>query len=366
MAFGRLIWPLIEPVLNATGHVVAGATLTVYANRTTNLVTLYADEGGLTPIANPQTGANGSNAAGRFFVQTKAFWVAQGVLYTLRVDRPDGTFDKIDDISPQGNEFAGSDVPSGSMSIGSADLNLSNTASFVTTRVTVGVGRCRDSLNAVNMVLAAPLTKRIDQAWSAGALGGARLSGALGASQTWHWFLLMNPTTGAVDVGADASPTAPTLPGGYTLFRRLGATLTDSTNAMREFVQFGDWFKLKVRSTDFASTVNNGGPFLRQISAPNGIKVEAELYFQVAGTANTTAYLSGIFDPDFGVPPAYGVSTQWAQTRNAGFKDTTGSDVRGLTAIVRQFTDTNRQVYTFTSDPAELIALGVLGWRDAR
>lgn len=364
-AFGRLIWPLIEPVLNATGQVVAGATLSVYQNRTTTPVTLYADESGVTPIANPQTGVNGSNSAGRFFVQTKAFWVPQGTLYTLRVDRPDGTFDKIDDISPQGGEAAAIDIPGGNMSMAGAPT-LSNNVSFPTTHVSVAVGRCRNSTDAADLILAAPTTKRLDQAWSAGSGGGARLSGSLGANQSWHWFLIRNPTNGTVEVGADQSPTAPSLPAGYTQFRRLGATLTDGTNAVKAFDQFDDFFQLAIRSTDYANQVNNGGPFLRQITVPNGVKVEARMYFIVVGTASLTAYLSGIFDPDEGIPSAFGGATQWAQIRHAGRKDTSGSDVNADTQMVLQSTDANRNVYTFTSDPAELIALGVVGWYDRR
>lgn len=96
---GRLIWPLIEPVLDTIGRVVAGAVLTVYQNRTTTLATIYTDEAMTTPAANPQAGAYASNTAGRFFAQTHMFWAPVTALYTMRVDRPDGTFDVIDDIA---------------------------------------------------------------------------------------------------------------------------------------------------------------------------------------------------------------------------------------------------------------------------
>jgi hypothetical protein len=361
MAAGRLIWPLIEPVLNATGQVVSGAVLTVYANRTTNLATIYADRAMLTAIANPQSGVNASNTAGRFFVQTKAIWLPTGALYTLRVDRPDGTFDVIDDVQPQGDEVASGTSAAESANTG---LELSNSATGLTTHIAMSVGEVADSTRAVNMVLSTPLTKRIDQAWSAGANGGARLSGSLGASQTWHWFII-SKADGTTDVGADQSPTSPTLPAGYVYFRRRGAVLTDATNLIRAFIQVGDIFKLKVRSADFAAQANGAGvPYLRLITVPAGVKVEAEMYFLSTGTANTTAYLSGIYDPDFGVPPAFGGATQWAQVRRGGFKDTSSADVSFDTKIVRQTTDVNRQIYTFSSDTSDVIALGVIGWRD--
>src|SRR6185312_10798911 len=166
---GRLLWALIEPVLDATGHVVSGAVLSVFANRTVTPVTIYADEAGATPIANPQTGVNASNAAGRFFVQTKAIWLPTGALYTLRVDRPDGTFDVIDDVSPQGGEA--SSMAAASMSMAGAST-LSNTATLITTSVTFSVGFCRDSTDTVDLRLSAPMAKRIDQVWGAGTGAG--------------------------------------------------------------------------------------------------------------------------------------------------------------------------------------------------
>lgn len=366
MAAGRLIWPLIEPVLNATGQVVSGAVLSIFANRTTTPVTVYADMAMATPVANPQSGAYASNSAGRFFTQTHVFWVPAGLLYTMRVDRPDGTFDVIDDVSPQGGELVTGGVPGGSMAIGAGQLTLSNTVGALTVMVSVAVGRCRDSTNSVDLVLLAPTSKRVDQTWAFGSSSGLRDAGTLGANQCWHIFIIGGASVTTDAIGS-TSPTSPLLPAGYTYFRRLGAILTDGSNLIRPFVQFGDYFELGIRSTDYAAQSNGGGVgFLRPITVPRGVKTNARLYFQSTGTANTTAYLSGIFDPDHGVPPAFGTSTQWAQVRRGGFKDTTGSDVSFLTVMASCVTDANGNVYTQSSDSSELIVLGVVGWTDLR
>jgi hypothetical protein len=218
----------------------------------------------------------------------------------------------------------------------------------------------------VDMTLLTPMAKRLDQAWAAGTGSGGRLSGTLGASQSWHVFIIAK-ADGTMDVGFDQSVTAPTLPAGYVYFRRLGAILTDSINAIRLFVQFGDYFETALRSTDFAATANGGGvAFLRTLSVPKGKKMGVHLYFQSTGTADTTAYLSGIFDPDHGTPPAFGPSTQWAQVRRGGFKDTTGANISFLTVMADCQTDANGNVYTQSSDASELIVLGVVGWTDKR
>lgn len=246
-------------------------------------------------------------------------------------------------------------------------LTTANSPGNPLTHITITPGQCRDSLNTKNILVAAPLTKRLDQVWAAGdAAGGRDSAPALANGGTWYLFVILNPATAAVDALFSQSPTAPTLPVGYTKFRRIWAVLLEASNTnIRQYIQVGDWCKLKTRSADYAVQANGGAASYRLITVPIGIKVEAELYFQSTGTAGT--YLSGIFDPDFGVPPAYGGATQWAQVRRDAFLQTpTGTYVSYVTTIVRQFTDTTGHVYTFSSDGGDVIALGVLGWRDDR
>lgn len=245
-------------------------------------------------------------------------------------------------------------------------MALSPAIGFTTTRITAQAGVCRDSTNTQRIILAAPLTKRLDQAFVAGANNGGRDTGGLANGQTWHVFAILDPIVGTVDMLFSQSPTAPTMPAPFTRFRRLGAILLDAAaTTIRQFTQVGQEFRLVTRSTDFAATSNGAGtPTLRVITVPNGIKVEALMYFQSTGTANTTAYLSGIYDPDNGVPPAFGVPTQWAQVRRGSILDATSAALSYGTVIARQFTDTAQHVYTFSSDTSDVIALGVIGWRD--
>jgi hypothetical protein len=248
-------------------------------------------------------------------------------------------------------------------------LTMSNTPANPTTQVTIQAGQCRDSINSANIILAAPFIKDLTAVWAAGSGNGGRdLATALAAGQTWHLFLIFKPTTNTVDALFSQSPTAPTLPALYTKFRRIGSIMLDpAATTIRQFLQTGDYFMWKVRSADFAAQANGGGvSYLRVITVPNGIKVEAIMYFQSTGTANTTAYLSGIFDPDFGVPAAFGGPNQWAQVRRGSFLDSTSTALSYGTVIARQFTDTSQHVYTFSSDNLDVIALGVVGYRDER
>ena len=249
-------------------------------------------------------------------------------------------------------------------------LSIANTPGFTTTRITASVGQCRDSTNTANLVLAAPLTKRLDAAWVVGNNEGGRDAGALANGQTWHVFVILKDADDTVDMLFSQSPTAPTMPVGYTKFRRIGAILLEAAaTTIRQFIQIGDFFMLAVRSADYAAQANGGGvPYLRTVTVPAGIKVEAIFYFQSTGTApgDAVAYLSGLYDPDFGVPPAFGGATQWAQVRRLGTWIYPGAWNSYGTVITRQFTDTNKQIYTFSSDTNDVIALGVVGWRDDR
>lgn len=249
-------------------------------------------------------------------------------------------------------------------------LILSNTSGFTTTRVTVSAGQARDSTNSSNLVVVTPITKRLDAVWAAGNNNGGRdTASALANGQTWHVHLIFNPSTLAVDALFSASPTAPTLPSGFTRFRRIGSIILEAAStSIRQFLQIDDWFKLKTRSTDYANAANGSGPYLRQITVPSGVKVEAEIYYQSASSSPsiTNPAFSGLYDPDFGVPAPFGGSTQWAQVRTGDPASSTTLSTRYVTKIIRQFTDSARNIYSYSQDPNDIIAIGVLGWRDDR
>jgi hypothetical protein len=256
----------------------------------------------------------------------------------------------------------------GSMGSGAIfGLITSNAAGATATAINVAAGNCRDGTNSINMQLIAPMTKKIDQVWAAGSGNGMRDTGAIAASQTWHLFVIYNPTTKLVDVLASQSPTAPVLPAGYTYFRRIWSILLDATSAIRQYIQIGDWCRLVTRSADYATQANGGlVAYLRKVTVPNGIKVEAEFFFQSTGAADANPYYSGIYDPDMGVPAAFGVPTQWAQIRRLARYTYPGNWVSYETYVCRQFTDTAQNIYTRSSDNVDVIALGVVAWRDDR
>lgn len=89
MASGYLILPIVEPLLDASGQVVTGATLSWYENGNTSgtLAELFSDAALSDPITNPQV----SDSAGRFYDQATTIWADDAMAYGAVVEFPDGS-----------------------------------------------------------------------------------------------------------------------------------------------------------------------------------------------------------------------------------------------------------------------------------
>jgi hypothetical protein len=107
--------------------------------------------------------------------------------------------------------------------------------------ITTTAGAARDSTSTVDLVGGA-MTKQLDAAWAAGTDAGGRMSAAAIADTTYHFFAIQKDSDESIDYGFDVSPTAPTMPAGYTYFRRLGCILRESS-AIVPFTQLHDYFR---------------------------------------------------------------------------------------------------------------------------
>lgn len=240
-----------------------------------------------------------------------------------------------------------------------------NTPGNLNTHVTMGTGNCRDSTNQRSIPRTAPMTKALNAVWAAGnGNGGRDQAGAPAANETWHVFAILNDTTGATDILFSKSVAAPTLPAGFTFFRRVFSFILDASANIRQWVHIGDWVALKTRGVEWAATSNGvAAGTLRSIGVPTGLKLLVQFYYQSqnVGGSNPNPAFSGIFDPDVGVP-TFGASTQWAQIRAGN----SSVDLRYQTKIIEQWCNTNAQVYTASNDTGDTIAGGVVGWFDYR
>lgn len=129
-------------------------------------------------------------------------------------------------------------------------LETSNSAPDTEHDTLIAEGAARDEANSENLVLAAPLTKRIDATWAAGSgNGGLANNGGLVSLQanTWYHLFLVKTGAGAIDAGWDTSLTAANLlvDCGGTKFKRIWSHWTDGSANIRQYLQHGDecWWK---------------------------------------------------------------------------------------------------------------------------
>lgn len=252
------------------------------------------------------------------------------------------------------------DAALGSALIGSSGhlhgLTLSNNGADAINDIDFAAGKCRDSTDVTNLSGTA-MTKQLDAAWAAGSGAGGRMSAAAIANTTYHCFAIYKHSDGSVDYGFDVSATAPTMPAGYTYFRRIGSILREA-GAIVAFTQFGDVFK-RAAATDRSSTAAAASALLA-LSVPTGIVVAPILNFVLAGTVSVTCTVT--------------IGSAVDGSANIGvikMQTGVGDSVDNTTVVVPSvfYTNTSAQIYfaqTNTAGTPSVSILLTIGWIDTR
>ena len=116
------------------------------------------------------------------------------------------------------------------------DLILSNDTD-VDNDINIAAGKCRDSTDTVDIVLAAEITKQIDSAFVAGNDAGGLDTGAVAAAKVYSMWLIKRSDTGVVDALFSLSMTAPTMPANYDYKRFIGYVWTlDAAATIKPFI----------------------------------------------------------------------------------------------------------------------------------
>lgn len=245
-------------------------------------------------------------------------------------------------------------------------LTIANDVSNPTTQIDISAGQCRDSTNTVDIVLPTGITKDITAVWAVGNLQGMRDSAtALAASQSYAIFVIYNDEDDIVDVLCSQSATNPTLPSGYTYFRRiaflprLGSdNIPPSGTNIPTFYQWGNQFLLYDGNNEYSGQTGSTAQQLKDMLLPLGDKVDGIFYAQVNLSPAATVNFR-VWDPDQGLIPVLGGSGQWAQIRLS----------TNETYLVQRFSmscNTSGQVYVEVSNASATWALKTLGWVDYR
>ena len=164
-------------------------------------------------------------------------------------------------------------------------------ASGSTASYTVGAGEaCPDNSLTQLMSLASSTTKTLT-AWVAGTGNGSLDTGTIATATWYHVHLIAHADGSAVDLLISLSATAPTLPSGYTLRRRIGSIRVTSTGNVYNIIQVGDKFMLPAASQDYGSGSIGAVQHLTTF-APPGVNVEADLAFFGVGGATAGALVT--------------------------------------------------------------------------
>lgn len=103
-----------------------------------------------------------------------------------------------------------------------AGLTYANNAGDATNDLDIAIGSCRDSTDAMDMVLASALTKQSDAAWAVGTNQGALDNIGSAGNNDFYIHLIKRSDTGVVDVLFSLSSTSPAMPTNYDYRRLIG------------------------------------------------------------------------------------------------------------------------------------------------
>jgi hypothetical protein len=233
-------------------------------------------------------------------------------------------------------------------------FTISNAADTVND-ITITAGKCKDSTDAVDIVLGSALTKQLDAAWAAGTNAGGRDTGAI-SDAWWHVFVIMNPTTGVVDALLSLSLTSPTLPSGFTFKRRIGTIQrwVAQFSGIRQMKQVGDYFEWVNSLYDVSGVVlTTGANTFGVLSVPPAMKLRANAGYSVSHSAGAVNVI--IRDPD-----------TLSNIVSATVPSTPGVATSGSVVLV---TNTSAQVLLYVSSGTAgntTFNVGTLGYWDYR
>jgi hypothetical protein len=231
-----------------------------------------------------------------------------------------------------------------------AGLTLS--AAGATAVFGIAPGEAADSTNSVLMQLTAAFTKTT-AVWAVGSGNGALDTGVIGAASWYHVFLIRRPDTGLIDVLVSLSPTAPTLPAGYTQFRRIGSMKTAASQWLA-FTQVGEDFQLGIGVTEFSGAALGTAPTLFVLGGvPTGVQVWANI--RVAMINASAAYYT-VASPD------ETISAPGVLNSNVLNPVATGAGVAQLS--IR--TNTAAQIRAVAGQASSSMYLSTFGWTDRR
>lgn len=184
--------------------------------------------------------------------------------------------------------------------------------------------------------------------------GGRDQSGAFSASSWIHFFFIYNPVTGDVSSLSSASPTAPTLPAGYSFFVRVGTAYFTSGSVLLLSYQMGDLVTYNIQWVKWDSYADSAN---ESIDVSACIPTTAKLIHGTMGlSAGTTARKMRV--------SANGAGAIWAgalcDAQGTGDVDFGVSGEKNFTLPILA----SQTLYWSTETNNDIYAVGITGYTD--
>ena len=188
--------------------------------------------------------------------------------------------------SPQFVAAAPNQLPQGYL----FGLTIENNGGSPFDTLDINIGKCRSSDNTSDLVISALLTKYANTTWNQGTNEGGLDTGSIGSNQTWHIYVISNTTI--VDVIFSQNGISPTLPSGYSLYRRIGSFTTNASAQVRQFSQIGNRFLYTERPIVSQSGValGVGGNLIALNGIPLDVRVKPIISSQITSAVSWAFY----------------------------------------------------------------------------
>jgi len=221
--------------------------------------------------------------------------------------------------------------------------------------LTVAAGSVTDSTGITTLTLPSDLAKTNAGTWVAGNNRPGLDAGVIAASTWYYIFIIGQPGGANTDVLISLSLSSPTLPAGYTLFRRLGAMFTDGLTNWTSFFQMGNWFFWAARALDASAvaTANDGSRHLITVSVPTGISVLHRFIGRVAGASSSGALIW--------TSPSENDTAASAGNSSMSWFASTSTNAQGQFDIL---TNTSAQIGERCNTSGATYYVDTIGWQD--
>lgn len=230
-----------------------------------------------------------------------------------------------------------------------------------TDRIDLAAGKVRDSTDAADITVSALTAGILGSTWVAGNTQN-KLDTGSPSNTTYFVFVIKKDSDGSSDMLFSASATSPTMPTGYTYFRRVGAIVRSGGN-IRNFVQDGDWFRWAAPVSDVSGAIAGTTAVTTTLSLPVGIRIQAHISTSIELISIPAASIFGLYT-DLSQTDTTPSATAWNVWIRTDGADGTANGTSELMIMTNTSAQIRRRYNSASGGPAEKIITH--GWQDRR